>query len=255
MRRIAQKAVVTALGFSLVIVPLAGCNGGGTTSKPSTGAEEQVEESVEGDEGFIDHDARTPTGNPDYNTWSTLGDAFDAATSDPSYGVDENYYLGTIPVEDRTIYVIARMTSEAYAAFNDAFDDNAAAEAAIAAMAIEYKADISDEVLSQAELDAYVGKTGQELLDAGFIFQGYSMYGGDETMATFDKGFYSYEVTFPVKVEEDMTEDGGASLLDASASAVDSYGNTGNLIYSPTEFTQVPELASLGFEPSPGFEE
>lgn len=246
MRRLAQKTVATALGLTLAVVPLTGCFGG--KDKTDEPADDTTEQTVD---ATVDDGARTPTGNPDFNTWTTLGDAFAAATYDPSYGYDENYYLGTIPVNDRTIYVIARMTPELYNSFNDAFGDVAAGEAAISAVAIEYKEDITDKLMTQEQLDSFVGKTGQELLDAGFVFQSYTMYGAEETMATYDNGFYSYEFTFPVKTDDATAEtDEGESLKAATVTAAETFGNTGNVCYSPTEFTQIPELAALGLIPS-----
>lgn len=60
---------------------------------------------------------------------------------------------------------------------------------------------LSDYLLSTADLDALVGKTGQELLDMGFVPMEEYGFGEAETRLVMAKGCFDYEVYFAEAVE------------------------------------------------------
>lgn len=56
--------------------------------------------------------------------------------------------------------------------------------------------------MSQQEMDALVGKTGQELLDMGFLSAGSYGFAEDFSWAELSRGAFSYEVFFNERVKE-----------------------------------------------------
>ncbi len=88
---------------------------------------------------------------------------------------------------------------------------------------------LSEALLSQAELDALAGKTGQELLDMGFVPQGSYGFGEESSWASLDKGPFSYEFNFveQVLVEEDDPDVAEVirplTVKDAAFSSVSDY--------------------------------
>lgn len=236
MRRLAQRAAATTLGLALVAAPLTGCgsDGGKTPETTTSDTVAAIEESKK----------RVPTGSTDIATWETLGDVFAAAEEDPSYGYDEGTYVAVVSVNGRRVYVTARMTPEVYEALCGvdvtASDATKKAEDALSPLELTTVEDITDEVLPQAELDALVGKTGKDLVDEGFAFSSYLMYGGEEgTIASFDKGYYSYEITFAASTPESDAEDGGASVMDATVTGASSGMSLSQDALDPTKVGQV----------------
>lgn len=239
---ITTRTVSVALGIA-VAAPLAGCTMPGTT----------LDVDQKGDETTVTYEGRMrkpPTGNPDSATWKTLGDAFAAAEADPSYGYDEHAYVAVVPAGGRSIYVTARMTTEAYGAagkirFTDT-DSIDGIEAALSGLEITKAEDITDKVIPQADLEKLIGKSGKDLMDDGYRFVSYSAYGGDSTTATFDKGYYGYEITFSKKLPEGANPDGdeGATVRDATITGVRSDKNLSLAALDPTKAGKVEEQDS-----------
>lgn len=81
-------------------------------------------------------------------------------------------------------------------------------KAAVSGLSIDVQENLSEQIPSQAELDAMAGKTGQELLEEGYVINGYDL----ESMKFWmDKGPFSYEVYFdyegePMENTEDFDE-------------------------------------------------
>ena len=86
--------------------------------------------------------------------------------------------------------------------------------------------DLSACRLSQAELDALVGKTGQEIMDDGWTFQSYFMTGGDETAATYAKDYYAVNLTFDANISSDKADKdvNGDEMKAAKVSAAENAG-------------------------------
>lgn len=212
MRNAAKTVAAMALALSLTM-PLVACGGSTSSSEGSDtpAAEESAAETI------------------DVSSWKTLGDALAAKTDDyATASWDEVYYLSVFDTGEQTVRVIAKMDADTYAKISDldaaADDYDEAFDKVVSALELESAEDLTDEKLSQDELDAYVGKTGQDLVDDGFAFSSYFMYGGDETGATMDKGYLAYDVTFDVTVPEDQTEDEGAAVMGATVTAIEYAG-------------------------------
>ena len=164
----------------------------------------------------------------DVSSWKTLGDALAVQTASMSSGWNDNYYVAVFQGGDSYYRVVAKMDAET----DDKIDnvdwtrddaDKQIAEAA-GGLPLVSAEDVTGELLGQAELDALVGKTGQELIDDGWTFDRYLMYGGDQTAAGFVKGYFCYSFTFDTTVPEGKTEDGGASVMGVSAVSAEFYG-------------------------------
>ena len=67
-------------------------------------------------------------------------------------------------------------------------------------LAVKKLENLTANMPSQEELDKFIGKKGQDLLDDGWTMSGWSIF--DETMFFMDKGDYSYNVYFEEKLEE-----------------------------------------------------
>lgn len=211
----ATKTITTlALALSLVFAPLAGCSdssdqGDDATTEPT----EQTEQT-------------TGTAAPvDIENWKTLGDALASKTAEIGSSYDEEHYIAAFEAGDKVIRVVAKMDPETSEKLNalDLLDDNYDKELndLISSLELESAEDITDEALTQDELDALAGKTGQELVDDGFVFVSYAVYGAeDDSAATMDKGNFSYCVSFDSGVSEDQSEDEGAAIMDAKVTTV-----------------------------------
>lgn len=244
MRHFAGKITVAMLGLALVAVPLTGCGGAGG----GEGTAEDTTESVATE--------RKAEGSSDYTTWKTLGDAFAATSQDPEYGYDDSCYIGIIRTADnKTVYVAAQMTPDAFkdASNVDVLEADAVTkmEDALSSLPIGFKEDITDKKVDTTTLESFVGKTGQDLVDAGFTFESYFMYDGPETMATYANGYYGYNFTFDATVPEASTGDGGASVLSATIKSVDTNGtNLSNFVLDSAHITEITGGAVTGTDPS-----
>ena len=70
---------------------------------------------------------------------------------------------------------------------------------------------LSEALFSQAELDALAGKTGQDLLDMGFVPGGSYGFGEEASWAALDKGPFQYQVNF---VEHAVVEDDDPNVAE-----------------------------------------
>ena len=143
---------------------------------------------------------------------------------------DDNHYVEVFDGGEQTFRVVAKMDADTYKKTNEldaSMEDYEEQFAeAVAGLELESAEDLTGDKLSQEEIDALIGKTGQDLLDAGFTFESYYMYGGDETGVTMAKGYLAYNVTFDVNVPEDKTEDEGASIKDATITEIEFAGGS-----------------------------
>ena len=221
------KALVTAaIALGIAMLPLAACG-----NKASDDAAEPAAATQD-----ADAPASAITAD-DIASWKTLGDALANRTGDLSYGYDEELFVCVFDAGETKVRVVAQSDPSigeklAEIEFDDP-DYDAKTNEALANLQVISAEDITDGQLSQEELDAYVGKTGQDLLDAGFVFSSYSFYGGEETGVTMDYGNYSYDVTFDVSVPEEKSEDGGESIKGATVVVIDSFGNLSDAALNP----------------------
>lgn len=213
----AMLAATLALGIG--VLPLAAC---GSQQQGSS------EEATQGTEPVA----------LDVSSWKTLGDGLATMTDTLSYGYDESYFVCVIRSGDSSVRAVCKADPSIDEKLADiGFDDpdyNEKITAALGDLELISAEDITNTQLSQEELDSYVGKTGQDMLDAGFVFAFYNMYGGEQTGADMDNGYYTYDVTFDVSITEDQVEDGGESLLGATVVEIQGFGNLSNMALDPS---------------------
>ncbi len=122
------------------------------------------------------------------------------------YGDDEYYYVFTL---DDTYYrVTAAMPEDAYdALWNlDYFDEeyDTKYNAIISPFRITKYENLSERIPSQDKLNKLVGKTGEELLEAGWYAY---YYNNGSTMVWMDFDPFSYVVTFDQTIEYDPDDE------------------------------------------------
>lgn len=251
MKQAGKKMAALVLAATIACMMLVACSGQQTGSSSSASSSAAASSSAE-------QSASSTAAGVDISGWKTLGDALAAATGKPGSGGDEKTYVAVFEVGDSFVRVVAKMEPGLYdkiRALDYGSDDYDKKFAELAGgLAIESAEDITSGKLSQDALDAYVGKTGQDLMDDGFEFSSYYMFAGDETGASMDKGFFSYGVTFDAKVPEDKAEDQGASIKDATVKAIqfvgvaDSVFDTGSAGVDTTSLKDDPEEAKYQIE-------
>ena len=188
MKRHALKLIVPALALCLALVPLAACGGQQEQGGSSASGNAQQAAAV------------------DTSSWKTLGDAIAFGGEPTSAGWDANYYVCVFDTDKATVRVVAKSNKDIdgkLAGLMPGSEDYPDALAkAIGSYELVSAEDITAEKPSQEQLDELVGKTGQELLDDGWKFASYFMYGGEQTGANMEKGNIAFGVTFDTKVSE-----------------------------------------------------
>lgn len=215
MKHYVGKLMVFCLSMALAVAPLAACgSSSGTDDGPETEQASQATEQITPDAQQI-------------ASWKTLADALPFATDSTSYGYDGKTFVCVFQAGDALVRVVATSESDISdkLAQTDITSDEYAEQLknAVGDLAIRSAEDITDGIPSQEELDALVGKTGKELVDAGYTFESYNMYGGDQTGAAFAKKYASVDFTFNTSITEkqaDSDEKGeavmGAEVLEAT---------------------------------------
>lgn len=198
MKRQAMTRVAWALTLGLVVMPLAACSAQG----------------VSGDQGATEDTTTEETAAVDVSSLKTLGDVMGIESEGQSSTWNEEHYVYVTTANGAPLRAVVDLTPEIYSQIEelDFLDEeyDQKLNDIIGGLELVSLDDYSDQVPSQEELDALVGKTGQELLDDGFTFSALSMYGGDETVAEYEKDLFRYEITF------DGTVDGDADSFDGS---------------------------------------
>lgn len=206
----AKRSVAAMLCLALAAGPLAACSGQ-QTAQSGAATEQAV---------------------VDPSSWKTIGDVFALLDTHEdaqrAAGYDSNYYVCAFNVGDSYYRVVAKMEPQVDEKINNADwsrdDVPDQIDEAVRTLVVESATDITGDVVSQAELDKLVGKTGKQLVDAGFAFDMYEMMGENQTQATFSKGYFSYTFTFDIGVPEDKDQDEGASIMGAATTGVELYG-------------------------------
>ena len=166
----------------------------------------------------------------DTSSWKTLGDSLAVKTEDVASGWDDKYYIVAFKADDSLFRVVAKSedgiqdkTGELDFLADD-YDDKLLG--IIGGLEIVSVDDLTAEVPTQEQLDAMVGKTSQELIDDGWTFQSYFMTDGDETGATFTKGYVACNVTFDAKVSSEVadSDQNGDNLKDAKVTLAENAG-------------------------------
>ena len=143
------------------------------------------------------------------DSWKTMGDviALDSETTQSAIYTDTYVYVFEL---NGTYYRATAALSEEISAalwdldFSDEDYDTKYAEL-VKPLAIDKIEELNDQILSEDEMDALVGKTGQELLDDGWS-SGYG-YNLESMEFWMNYGPFNYTVVFDGEVAEEDYED------------------------------------------------
>ena len=131
--------------------------------------------------------------NPEEYGFKTLGDVLDCES--PASSCYETLYIRIFEKDGVFYRAEAEITSEIFAALFeiDFFDPDkdARTKALLSDLPIRTLYVLSDALLSKTELRRLKGKTGQELLDMGFVPQGSYGFGDGVSFAFLDRGPFS----------------------------------------------------------------
>ena len=227
--------VVATLALALALSGLLVACGGGQASSSASSQASSSEQAA----SSASSQASAAAGALDVWSWKTLGDALAAKNQDgvSSATWDDEHYIAVFSAGDSVVRVVAAMDAETdkRASALDASDDdyNEKFAETVGSLKLESAEDLTSEKIPQSELDAYVGKTGQDLIDEGFTFEQYWMYGGEETGATMAKGYLAYNFTFDTTVDEDKADDEGAAIKDATITAAEFAGGSNAAVELP----------------------
>ena len=166
----------------------------------------------------------------------TIGDiiALEEEGTEMQSSVYENHVVYAFKNGDTYYRAIASISDEDQQAY---FDIDFAAEdyvdqqnAIVAPLEIESIENLSEQALPQEELDALAGKTGQELQDAGWTFQGYDLSNMEFWM---NYGPLQYTVTFDGEVAESEYEsfeaESGTKDMKVKSAVFSGLGDATNL--------------------------
>ena len=144
---------------------------------------------------------------PDYDT---VSEVYAAAGSLDEYCVDPSVFAALFTLNGSVYRVEAESSEEIFDRvtaidYSDP-DYDAKVKAIFSSLKVTEVLNLTAGVPTEAELAAYVGKTGRELLDDGFTIGSGNFE--DETVYYLYKGYYQFRFTFNEKVEysEDMDE-------------------------------------------------
>ena len=154
----------------------------------------------------------------------TLGDILGL----PSYGysVYEDAIVYGFELNGVIYRAIADMTPEVSAQVNDAFGDNQKFYGLIAPLEVKLIENVSESIPAQEELDKYIGKTGQDLLDEGWNWTYYNL---DELECGMEHGWYTYVVKFEGTVENKADVDVETAIKDLKVVSVTYEGISSSL--------------------------
>lgn len=164
----------------------------------------------------------------DLTQWKTLGDIWEYEF----WGsvVEEGTYIRVFKAEDGYYRVETDVTEDVTEKLDaiDFFDETREEQEKelMKDLPITKVCNLSEAMLSQSELDALAGKTGQELLDMGFVPGGSYGFSTQEQLswATLEKGPFVYEVTFQEYVDVDDDPNIAAVIRPLTVKSVTFFG-------------------------------
>lgn len=182
-----KKVISILLAIVLSVTMLAACgnSGNGSGSGSASGAGSATDEKAV------------------IESLTTLGDAIALESSEKQTAVYDGKAIYAFKLGDTYYRVRASISPEDEQAYMDIdyMDDDYEEQQKkiLSPLVIDQIDDLSLQMLSQEELDALVGKTGQDLQDAGWTYSGHDL----ETMEFWmDYGPFDYTVTFDGEVTE-----------------------------------------------------
>lgn len=222
MKQTAKKVAALAFTMMLACMLLTACGQQeSSSSSPSSSSSSSSSSSAA-------EQTETQAASLDVSGLKTLGDVLAVSSYCQGMAYGEESFGGVYQIGDSSVRVTAKMTPELYEQtnaldYNDKDYDKKLSEL-MSGLELESVEDITAGKIPQETLDTYVGKTGKDMVNDGFAFATYFMYGEDETGVAMTNGYYSYDVIFDAKVTEDDTNDEGASIMDATIKSVEQMG-------------------------------
>ena len=151
-------------------------------------------------------DAATPeaAATADPSAWKTMADVLSLDTDGSEASWDDQYYIYIFDYAGTQWLIRAKFSPELNEAVGNvdfmADDRREQINAILAPCEIDLVLDLSTLAMPREELDQWIGKTGQEMLDAGFEYNGYTQ---DEKGVRVNMvyGDFQYAVTFAEALE------------------------------------------------------
>lgn len=164
------------------------------------------------------------------NDLKTMGDAI-AVGKDSQYisSWNEEHYIYCFMLGDTPVRVVADLDAEMSAKVDEVIfsgDEDAEDQLVelLSPLPLSSVEDLSDGVLSAKDLGKLSGKTGQELLDDGWLANGSYWSDGGALVVLMDKGDFSYEVAFDSDVEQGDDFDVEEAIRDLTVASVEFFG-------------------------------
>ena len=222
MRDTTKRIVTTTLGLTLATMSLVACTG-----------QEEASDANATDNAIVSDEPRKITGSTDVKDWKTVADAYAGTEETLSTSYDDTYYIGVYEGDGKTARIVVKMTPEAFDKLSKVDYSKSRNESdkqvidAIGKLPLEVAEDLTADELADDVLQGLHGKTGRELIDDGFVFEGYSMTGNDETGALLAKGSFSYLFMFDCATPAEMPADDGESIMAGHVTSATRVGISG----------------------------
>ena len=165
----------------------------------------------------------------DPSSWKTLGDVRSLETQDSEATWDDEKYVYIFSYAGTKWMVTAAFSKELEDAIRNvdfmADDREEQIDAILAPCEIISVIDLATLAISQEELDQWIGKTGQALLDAGWEYNGYT-YDNDALGINMINGRIEYLVSFEGGIEAPASYDEEPDYKDAVIAGIRFRGNS-----------------------------
>ncbi|MDO4538095.1 MAG: hypothetical protein Q4B54_08025 [Coriobacteriales bacterium] len=224
MKHVTRAMLVSALSLGLVATPLAAC--GNRQSADSIEIEVSAAPEV------------------DLSSLKTMGDVLSVEGATHNEAYNQTTYLHVLNTYTKPIRAVTKITPEIAMQLDDA-DAEAmksrsgyweSVKKVLGHLKLTSVEDLSAKIPAQSELDTYVGKTGQDLLDDGFTFLYLSAYGVEmETEADLVKGDFVYRVTFWEHISIDFVYEDDKIIRDLPIKSI-RYLDLSNDAMDPSQF-------------------
>ena len=148
----------------------------------------------------------------------TLGEAMKISSEISSYEFDSHYFVYVFSYEGNPTRVYGKLNADLFEKLDQEMmngADTAKLADVLRDVKIEKMENLNEKAPSQAELDAYKGKNGQSLLDAGFSADGYASNEDGSQKFFFTKDEFEYEVQFEetAEIPEDAYDSGYEAIV------------------------------------------
>ena len=134
----------------------------------------------------------------------TIGEAMKLSSDITSYEFNSEYFVYVFNYKGAPTRIYGKISSDVFDQLNKTMEnggDIAAVADCLSDVKIEKMEDLNSIAPSQADLDAYKGKTGQDLVNDGFTVDGYASGDDNEPVFFMTKDEFEYNVTFEETIE------------------------------------------------------